>query len=63
MLVALVVNLAVVGIPALSVYYLRSMISVPLLLVIWTVLYALGVLLVRRLLRGWGVGAFEKLAV
>ena len=56
-------NLALVGIPALTVYFLRAYLSVSVLLLIWTAVFALGVYVVYRLLIGWGVKTFEKLSV
>ena len=56
-------NLALFGIPALTVYFLRAYLSVSVLLFLWTVVFALGVYVVYRLLIGWGVKAFEKLSV
>ena len=56
-------SMALFGVPALTVYILREWISVSVLLLLWTVVFALGVYVVYRLLIGWGVKAFEKLSV
>ncbi len=56
-------NLALFGIPALTVYVLRAYLPVSVLLLIWTAVFALGLYMVYRLIIGWGVRAFEKLSV
>lgn len=56
-------GLALVGIPALTVYFLRAYMSVSVLLLIWTAVYAVGTVIVYRVICGWGVRAFEKLSV
>ncbi len=57
------VNLALVGIPALTVYALRAYLSVSVLLLIWTAVFAIGLYVVYRLILGWGVRKYEKLSV
>lgn len=56
-------NMALVGIPALMVYILREWISVSVLLLFWTVVFAIGLYVVYRLIIGWGTKAYEKLLV
>jgi len=56
-------NLALVGIPALTVYFLRAYLSVSVLLLIWTAVFAVGLYVVYRLILGWGTKAYEKLLV
>ena len=56
-------NLALVGVPALTVYFLRVYVSVSVLLLIWTAVFAIGLYVVYRLIIGWGVRNYEKLSV
>ena len=56
-------NLALVGVPALMVYFLRVYVSVSVLLLIWTAVFAIGLYVVYRLIIGWGVRNYEKLSV
>jgi hypothetical protein len=56
-------NLALVGIPALTVYFLRAYLSVSVLLLLWTAVFAVGLYVVYRLILGWGTKAYEKLLV
>jgi len=56
-------GLALVGIPALTVYFLRTWMPVSVWLLIWTAVFAVGTVIVYRVICGWGVRAFEKLSV
>ena len=56
-------GLALVGIPALTVYFLRTWMPVSVWLLIWTAVYAVGTVIVYRVICGWGVRTFEKLPV
>ena len=51
-----------VGIPALTVYFMREWISVSVLLLFWTVVFAIGLYVVYRLIIGWGTKAYETLS-
>ena len=56
-------SIALVGIPALTVVFLRAYLPVSVLLLIWGAVFAVGLYVVYRLVLGWGVRAFERLAV
>ncbi len=56
-------GLALVGIPALTVFFLREYLSVNLLLLLWTAVFAVGTVIVYRMICGWGVRKFETLSV
>ncbi len=55
-------SMALFGIPALTIYILREWISVSVLLLFWTVVFAIGLYVVYRLIIGWGTKAFETLS-
>ena len=56
-------NLALVGIPALTVYFLRGEIPVSVMLLFWGAVFAVGVVIVYRMIVGWGTKTFEQLSV
>ena len=62
-MLSMFVGLALVGIPALTVYFLRTWMPVSAWLLIWTAVFAVGTVIVYRVICGWGVRAFEKLSV
>ena len=59
---AMLSNLALAAIPALTVYFGREYIPVSVLLLLWTAVFAVGVPVVRRILDTWGCKAFEALS-
>lgn len=55
-------NMALVGIPALTVYFGREYIPVSVLLLFWTTVFAVGAPIVKHILDTWGIKAFESLS-
>lgn len=54
-------NLALAGIPALTVYYGRSLLPVSVWLLIWMAVFAVGAAVIRHLIGTWGTKKFETL--
>ena len=61
-LVSMSCNLILAAIPALTVYFGRAYIPVSVLLLIWTVLFAVGAAAVKRVIDTWGTKTFEALS-
>lgn len=59
---AMLSNLVLAAIPALTVYFGRGHLSVSVLLLLWTVVFAVGVPVVRHILDTWGCKTFESLS-
>lgn len=56
-------NMALLVLPALTVWFGRALLPVSVWMLIWTAVFAVGVIVVHRMICGWGVRRFEEFIV